>query len=60
MDTEREFIHVGTFSAQIKDSDFGVRDTAVEARFRIRLSRDGVSIRKDVETVQFNHDAGTT
>lgn len=58
VDAEREFIHIGTFSAQIEDADFGVGDTAVEARFRIRLSRDGISIREDNETVHLDHGAG--
>lgn len=60
VDTERKFIHIGTFSAQIEDTDFGIGNTAVEARFRIRLSRDGVSIREDIETVRFNRDVFTT
>lgn len=55
--TERKFIHIGTFSTQIEDADFGVGDTAVETRFRIRLSRDGVSVRENIETVPLNHDA---
>lgn len=55
--TERKFIHIGTFSTQIEDADFGIGDTTVEAGFRIRLTRDGVSVREDMETVLFDHDA---
>ena len=51
MDSERKFIHIGTFSAQIEDTDFGIGNAAVEARFRIRLSREGISIQEDIETV---------
>lgn len=60
MNTERKLIHIGTFSAQIEDTDFGIGNAAVEARFRIRLSRDGVSMKEDIETVRFNRDKFTT
>lgn len=37
MNAEREFIHIGSLSAQIENADFGVGNTAVEAGFGIRL-----------------------
>jgi len=37
VDAEREVIDLGALSAQIEDSDLGVRDTTVEPGLRIRL-----------------------
>ena len=37
MDAEREFIDVGALAAEVEDADFGVGDTAVEARFGVGL-----------------------
>ena len=31
MDAEGEFVDVGTFTAEIKDSDFGIGNTTVES-----------------------------
>lgn len=39
MDAEREFIDVRTLAAKVENADFGVRYTAVEAGFGIRLFR---------------------
>ena len=37
VDAEREFVNVGTLAPQIENSDFGVRDTTVEAGLGIWL-----------------------
>jgi len=44
VDAERELIDVGTLAAKIEDADFGVGNTTVEARFGVRLKRDGKSV----------------
>jgi len=36
---ERELVDVGALAAEVEDSDFGVRYTAVEARLGVRLGK---------------------
>ena len=38
MNAEREFIDIGPLAAKVEDADFGIRHTAVEARFGIWLT----------------------
>lgn len=44
MDAKGEFIDVGAFTAEVEDTDFGIRDTAVEAGFGVWLWKWKMSI----------------
>ena len=39
MDAERKFVDICALAAEVEDSDFGIRDTTVKARFGIWLDR---------------------
>jgi hypothetical protein len=43
MDAKRELIDICTFAAKVEDSDFRIRNTTVEAGFRIWLLLANVS-----------------
>lgn len=40
MDAEWKFIDIGAFTAEVKDTDFGVGYTTIEAGLGVRLLRD--------------------
>lgn len=44
MNAKGEFIDIGAFTAEVEDTDFGVRDTAVEAGFGVWLWKWKMSI----------------
>ena len=43
MDTEWEFINIGTLAAKVEDSDLRIGDTTVETGFRVWLWKGEVS-----------------